>query len=118
MNEQAKLRKARTLAKLEKSKIDAFLQSALNDPFGRKYLWWLLEITRITVNPHSGNALQTSFNCGEMNIGQQILAHIIEVDPAGYVRMQQENANEHAHDTNDPNDDADDSRGDAPDHDD
>lgn len=110
MSDQAKLRKAKTLAKLEKSKIDSFLASALADPFGRKYLWWLLEITRVTTNPHSGNALQTSFNCGEMNIGQQILAHIIEVDPAGYVRMQQERANEHASNTDDA--DPDDSRGD------
>jgi hypothetical protein len=114
MGDQAKLRRARTLAKLEKSKIDSFLATALADPFGRKYLWWLLEITKISANPFSNNALTTSFQCGELNVGQQILAHIIEVDPAGYVRMQQERANESAINAPEPDPDTDDSSGDDP----
>lgn len=59
---------------------------------GRRYLWWLLRIGKVGTQPFANNALQTSFACGELNVGQQILDHIISVNPAGYVLMMQENA--------------------------
>lgn len=84
----------RDLAKLEKLNIDEACKELLATRKGRYYLWWLLRIGRIGAQPFTNNALATSFACGELNVGQQILAHIIEVDPAGYALMIQEKAND------------------------
>lgn len=84
----------RNLAKLEKLNIDEACKELLATRKGRYYLWWLLRIGRIGAQPFTNNALATSFACGELNVGQQILAHIIEVDPAGYALMIQEKAND------------------------
>lgn len=78
--------------KREQEEIDEACKALLSVPRGRKYLWWLLQIGRVGTQPFAVNALQTSFACGELNVGNQILAHIISVDPAGYVRMMQEQA--------------------------
>lgn len=74
--------------------IDAALKDVLSRRDGRELLWWLLGECRVGGQPHTGNALQTSFNCGELNVGNKVLARIIEVEPAGYVRMMQEQADE------------------------
>lgn len=60
---------------------------------GRKLLWRLLEYGKVGQQPFSPNALNTAFACGELNVGQRILADLTTVDPASYVRMQQEQAN-------------------------
>lgn len=57
---------------------------------GRKFLFHWLGQTRLAQNPFSSNALQMSFNCGEQNVGQKYLAHILSVNPELYVQMQQE----------------------------
>ncbi len=79
---------------------------------GRRFLWWLLEIGQIGNQPFVPNALSTSFNCGQLNVGQQVLARLIDVDAAGYVQMQKEQADERRDRNNigrDPSDDSDDS---------
>lgn len=78
--------------KAEQLEVDAACRALLATATGRKYLWWLLRIGKVGTQPFANNALNTSFNCGELNVGQQILDHIISVDPAGYVRMMQEQA--------------------------
>ena len=87
-------------ARRVKEEKDAVVNVLLNDGKGREYLWWLLTITKVNANPWTPNALTTSFACGEMNIGQQILAHILEVNPAGYVQMLKEKLNDSAPRTN------------------
>lgn len=87
-------RKQKDAAKLEKLNIDKACEGLLSTREGRHYLWWLLRIGRVGSQPFTNNALATSFGCGELNVGQQILAHIIEVDPAGYALMIQEKAND------------------------
>lgn len=87
-------RKQKDAAKLEKLNIDKACENLLATREGRHYLWWLLRIGRVGSQPFTNNALATSFGCGELNVGQQILAHIIEVDPAGYALMIQEKAND------------------------
>lgn len=82
------------LAKLEKAAVDKACLDLLSTREGRHYLWWLLRVGRIGAQPFSNNALATSFACGELNVGQQILAHIIEVNPAGYAQMIQEKADD------------------------
>lgn len=74
--------------------VDSAVSKALADQEGRKFLWWLLEIGRIGTTPYSGNALNTAFNCGELNVGQRILDRIISVSPDGYLLMMKESQRE------------------------
>lgn len=111
MNDDHKTQRTAALraARRSKEEKDAVVNVLLNDGKGREYLWWLLTITKVNANPWTPNALTTSFACGEMNIGQQILAHIMEVNPAGYVQMLKEKLNGPVNGTNidsaDDNDD-------------
>lgn len=103
-------RRQKAQQKRDQEEIDEACKALLSVPRGRKYLWWLLQIGRVGTQPFSANALQTSFACGELNVGNQILAHIISVDPAGYVRMMQEQADASAQrdpNTDEPDGDAD-----------
>jgi hypothetical protein len=61
---------------------------------GRKFLWWLLEIGGVGQQPYANNALQTSFNCGTLNVGNQILEALVATAPEGYLTMMKENADE------------------------
>jgi hypothetical protein len=78
----------------DEEKISAALDALLQHEHGRKFLWWLLEICGIGMNPFARNALDTAFNCGEVNIGQKVLARITEEFPDGYITMMKENAHE------------------------
>lgn len=80
--------------KEDELKIDSAISKAIVDREGRKFLWWLLEIGRVGLQPYANNALNTAFNCGEMNVGQRILDRIISVSPEGYLRMMKENNDE------------------------
>lgn len=91
MNEE-KLK--RRWLKEDQQRIDSAVSQAIETEQGRKFLWWLLEIGRIGTQPYSGNALNTAFACGELNVGQRILDRIISVSPDGYVRMMKENESE------------------------
>ncbi len=94
--DEAAVREAKRLQAL----IDAELETAVRDLAstrqGRIFLFWLLEIGKVNVQPFTNNALSTSFNCGELNVGMIIQARIIEADPAIYVRLLQENQNDRA----------------------
>lgn len=64
---------------------------------GRRVMWRLLGITGLFRNPHlmGQGASDTSFRCGEQNIGQQLIAEIHGLCPEHYhvmVREQQEHA--------------------------
>lgn len=85
----------RDWARQDKNERDAAVTALLQHRHGRKYLWWLLSTTKaIGVSPFTNNALATSFNCGEQNVGIQILQHILEVAPDGFIHMMKENADE------------------------
>jgi len=91
MNEE-KLK--RRWLKEDELKIDSAISQAIENAEGRKFLWWLLEIGRVGLQPYAANALNTAFNCGEMNVGQRILDRIISVSPEGYLQMMRENNDE------------------------
>jgi hypothetical protein len=74
--------------------INAALGALLQHQHGKKLLWWLLRIGKIGMQPFAGNALNTSFNCGELNVGQQVLDRITSVSPEGYLNMMKEMADE------------------------
>lgn len=71
------------------------IAALLNTYIGRRCLWWLLQIGRVGTQPFDKDDRVTAFQCGELNVGQQVLARMMEVDPTGFVKMQQENANVH-----------------------
>lgn len=78
----------------DEGQINSAVSKALHDAEGRKFLWWLLQIGRVGTQPYSGNALNTAFACGELNIGQQILDRIISNFPEDYVVMMKERNDE------------------------
>ena len=94
MNERKELRKARAAEARDVRAVDTAVGALLHSPDGRAYLWWMLGITRYGQTPYTGNALATAFNCGELNIGQQLLARIMEVDPEGFLNLLKEKNDE------------------------
>lgn len=95
MNEKSEQRRIRKFQESDRAAIQTAIRTSLSSYEGRKLLWHLLEIGKIGTQPFNGNALGTSFACGELNVGQRILADILEVDPMAYGRMMQENLDEH-----------------------
>lgn len=85
-----RVRQAKQLEKNVDADIDEFIAAALTTRQGRRFFWWLLQIGKVGLQPFSGNALTTAFQCGELNVGQQIQARIIEVDPEGFITLQKE----------------------------
>lgn len=79
----------------DEAEIDAAIGALLQHAGGRRLLWWLLRVGKIGTQPFGGNALQTAFACGELNVGNQILDRITSVSPEGYVNMMKEQADEH-----------------------
>lgn len=88
-------RKQMRLAKTLDLKINDAIKRTLENREGRAFIWWLLQQGKVGAQPFTTNALTTAFQCGELNVGNSILARITEVDPASYVRMQQEQLNEY-----------------------
>lgn len=80
----------------DEGKINAAIVALLPLEQGKKLLWWLLQIGGVGHQPFAGNSLTTAFNCGVLDVGQQILARIVEISPEGYINMVKENANERA----------------------
>ena len=60
------------------------------DPEGREWLWDVLTMCRLYVNAFSSDPTVMAFNCGMQNVGQRLLADIIEAAPELYLAMQQE----------------------------
>ncbi len=58
---------------------------------GKVFLWWLLSIGRaIGSQPYTNNALATSFNCGQLDVGNQILAELIDSTDSGFADLMKE----------------------------
>lgn len=79
------------LSEFQEKEIDKALSRLGQTDDGRKLLWWLLQIGGVGTQPFAANALNMSFNCGVLDVGNKILARIVTVDAAVYVRMMQEN---------------------------
>lgn len=71
------------------------VMSLMRSRYGRKYLWRLLEIGKVGINPYNPDPSAMAFGCGELNVGQQLLAHMLEVDTSIFATLQQEHLNEH-----------------------
>jgi hypothetical protein len=89
------LARAKKFAKANEFLIDNGLRSLLSSREGRAFIWWLLQQGRAQDQPFRADPYLTAFACGELNVGQKILARVTSVDPGAYVKMQQEQLNEH-----------------------
>lgn len=87
------LRKTKDWHKADEQAIERAVLANLASEDGRNFLWWLLEIGRINMQPFDRDPSITAFNCGELNVGNQILARVVETSPEGYLAMQKERAN-------------------------
>ena len=75
--------------KNKRSKEIEDLRYVLNDKRGRRVINRLLEKTGVYRNPFTGNS-ETYFRCGEMNIGQFIIAEVQAVSPDRYTNLLKE----------------------------
>jgi hypothetical protein len=90
MDDNAEKKQHRRLVNLERqaqARRDDFVRAAVTTREGREYIYWLLELARMGRNPFTSNALTTAFACGELNVGQQVQAHLIEVAPNAFLKM-------------------------------
>jgi hypothetical protein len=67
------------------------LRQTMQSEQGRKWLHTLLLKCDPTRNPFSSDPLRMAFNCGEANIGLQLIADMDEVSPELYLQMMKEN---------------------------
>lgn len=74
----------------DRLEIESQISRNLATPEGRKFLYYLLSLGKIGQNPFTPNALAMSFACGELNVGQRILADILSVAPDAWALMQKE----------------------------
>lgn len=79
----------------DEEKIDNAIDALYKHETGRKLLWWLLTTGKVGGQPFTGDALTTAFSCGELNVGQQILARMLNVSAEGYVNLTKEMNDEH-----------------------
>jgi len=87
--DQVRFNKLKAVEKEKKLRLDQFVSKSMATPEGREYFYWLLEICHLHRNPFTSNALSTSFQCGELNVGQQVQAHVVEIAPANWLQMLQ-----------------------------
>jgi len=63
----------------------------MSDKRGRRFVWrQVLEVTGVFRNPFTGEDARTNFRCGEMNVGQHLLAKIHQLCPEKYHLMVKE----------------------------
>lgn len=96
--EQKLQKKQRALLRIkEQEKLEA-VRALYSKPEGRTYLWWLLEISgAIAQNAFHLDPYRTAFRCGEQNVGQQILAHMLQVDTNAFTEIMKEKADGRRH---------------------
>lgn len=92
--EKKRFNRYRALEAQRRLRLDDFVRASMGLRQGREFMWWVLELAKVGRNPFTANALTTSFNCGELNVGQQIQSHIMTVSPVDYLKMLQERQEE------------------------
>lgn len=95
---EKQVKRDRTRRKAREAEIDESLRSVMSVPKGRRLIYWLLGLGKLGQNPMSGNALQTSFNCGELNVAQTLQARVLALAPNFYFEMVKEMEDERSRD--------------------
>jgi hypothetical protein len=92
---EALTRRQREWLKTDQQKLDDAVKAMLQHAATRRYLYWLMEIGKaIGVNAFTADPMTTAFQCGEQNVGQQVMAHLIEVAPDGFLELLREMGDE------------------------
>lgn len=81
----------------DKFEVDEAYRALLRTTTGRKFLSYILEISKFMQQPFTGSALNTAFACGEQNVGKRVLADMMEVDPDAFVTLLKERNDVHSH---------------------
>lgn len=89
-SERKDIRKAEKAAAILLRERLEFVTAMMSSLQGRSWAHDLLTRCHIFQNPFSPSALTTAFGCGEMNVGQGILADIMQACPDQYVLMMRE----------------------------
>lgn len=85
----------REVNRLDQGSREAAVKALFQSRDGRKYLMWLLQISRaLGQQPYNGNDSQTAFACGEMNVGLKVMTHMIETDPSAFADLLKEKADD------------------------
>lgn len=92
--EKSRIAKLRGVEKQRQLRIADYVKRTMASTDGREFMYWLLSVCKIGQNPFTGNALTTGFACGELNVGQQVQALIIEHSPADFLKMLTEKESE------------------------
>jgi hypothetical protein len=69
------------------------LEGIMSSPPGRAFIYELLTWCHLGTSPFSTNALSMAHNCGELNIGNRLLADISVACMDKYTVMMKENIN-------------------------
>lgn len=80
----------------DKAYVDQAYRALLATQPGRRFISYLLEISKFMQQPFTGQALTTAFACGEQNVGKRILADMLEVDPEAFVTLMRERSDVHS----------------------
>ena len=81
-------------AALDDADINSVIGTLLEHEKGQKFLWWLLKIGKYGLNPFSPDPLAMAFMSGEMQVGSQIFARLIDVNPMGFAQLQMKRKSE------------------------
>lgn len=75
----------------QKKRLTCDLQTVLKLPQGRRVLWQLLQAAQVRQHGFvPGDALATSFHCGQRSIGLFLLEEIEQALPGAYQQMRSE----------------------------
>lgn len=91
-DDQAEAEQAKAQRKADRDVKD--LQWLMAHKQGRRIAYRLLADTGVFRNPFNHSGSVTAFNCGQMNIGQQFLARLMEHAPDAYTTMCKEQRND------------------------
>lgn len=84
--------KAIKASKTRDEELGEALRGIMGTELGRKWVHSVLKRCGPYANPFRADPLQTAFNCGEMNIGQQLIVELHACSTELYLVMMKENA--------------------------
>lgn len=92
-NEKRQYKAERKVAKQVEDAIDSVYARLTDSWEGRQFLWHLLSIGKVGLTPFASSREHTDFQCGELNVGNQIFARLLNVAADGYLKMVKEKQN-------------------------
>lgn len=85
------VKEKRRLSKQAAAARKEVLRTFMSSPGGRKWFYDFLVAHSAYTNPFRRDPYITAFECGELNVAQQVMAEIVEADEVLYLQMLKEN---------------------------